>query len=224
MTSRTSRAATTREPSSSPTSAVRPTNGSSWSSRRHWHASSQSHTSSGYHASAARTAASSPPLVVEDGARRHLEQPLLRRAEPVPRGDASARIEADPLREPRAELGDLDVVRDGTASQPKRVGQPRNSSGRPASIASRTGVDVAGVDEHLQPRPPAVVGRALGVEAEHLGAGADQRRGMSPAFEQRRDDLFVVRPRELEARDEARRRQAARSSKRRTTSSPALRT
>ena len=58
--SRASRAATTREPSSSPTSAVRPTNGSSWSMRHHWQPTSQRQTSSGYHASAVRNGSSSP--------------------------------------------------------------------------------------------------------------------------------------------------------------------
>lgn len=58
--SRTSRPATTADPRSSPASAHRPTNASSWEIRCHWQASRWRHTWSGYQARRARAAPSVP--------------------------------------------------------------------------------------------------------------------------------------------------------------------
>ena len=137
-----------------------------------------------------------------------------------PRGSNPSRS-----REPRAELGHLDVVRDGDRRPSRTASASRGT--RPAgrvSTASRTGATSPASTNTFSrgPQPWSVersVSKPSTSEPEPM-----QRRRMPPSREQRRDDLFVVRPRELEARDEARRRQAARSSKRRTTSSPALRT
>lgn len=66
---------------------------------------------------------------MEDTAARHLEQDLLRCGQPVDDTHAGARIETEALSKEVLEDGDTDVVRYGSLVQPKRVGQPRNSSG-----------------------------------------------------------------------------------------------
>ncbi len=64
--------------------------------------------------------------VVEHLAGGHLEQQLLRRAEPVAVRERLARVEAEPLLEPGAELDDLDVLR-------HRVVVPAEAN-RPAAV------------------------------------------------------------------------------------------
>jgi hypothetical protein len=81
---------------------------------------------------------------------------------------------------------------------------------RPASeLVRETRVDpslegrgVAG-HEDLQSRPPAVVGRALGVEAENIRPPAEQRGRMLGPGDELGDNLFVESLRELETGNES---------------------
>ena len=99
----------------------------------------------------------------------------------------------------------------GVSSQPNRTGQPRCSSGSCSCSARRSVVDVVGIvvvgDQQLEPRSPAVIGRAFGVEAEHVGAVPEQRRRVRP----RADDRPRRRRRRTNGSARVRARTAARS-------------
>jgi hypothetical protein len=72
---------------------------------------------------------------------------------------------------------------------------------------ARRGVVFLG-EEEVNARPPAVVGRHLVVEAEHLGAGAESRGAVAQARELRVEDgldrLDEKEPAQLDALDEIR--------------------
>jgi hypothetical protein len=63
-------------------------------------------------------------------------------------------------------------------------------------------LDVGSGDEDLQVGAPAVVGRALGVEAEYVRTRAQERGGMAIALDERADDLPVEALRESQPRKE----------------------
>jgi hypothetical protein len=138
MTSRARRAASTLEPSSSPTSTVRCTNGSSCASRRHWQPSSQRQTGSGYQASASRTRASSP---VSSRKTAHPDTPSRSCCGVTSQSAvASGRVASTPS-SATSHSGSVVTVTwcwTGTGPQPYRTGQSRNVSGSPASILPAT--------------------------------------------------------------------------------------
>ncbi len=141
---------------------------------------------------------------MEDGSRGDLEEGLLRRREPVERGDPAERIEAEVPPQPRFERVDVDVMRDGRVV-PAEPSRPAAKARWESGLDRRAQpLDFARGDEHLELRSPGVVGRALGVEADHLRAPTDPRRGVRCLADDLRDDLLVVRTGELEPGDEGR--------------------
>ena len=132
------------------------------------------------------------------GSRDDAEQPLLRRQQPVERRHPGGRVDAEVLHQPAPERGDGDVVGGlevipaephGPATE--LAGQARRD--RPLHRVERCLV----LEEHQQARPPSVVGRALGVVAEDVGAPAQQRGAMGSIAQQRPHDVVVKRTREL---------------------------
>ena len=209
MRSRASRAVTTAEPSSSPTSAQRPGKASSWAMRCHCRASTYRHMSRGYQARRARARLSSPgpswktvPAVIS--ASRWVGA-----VEPVRGRDGRARVEPQLAGQPRGHGRDLHPVpglasgfpghreRRGVAAEHRRQapGEHRGDLARAAAA-----------QQDQQPRAPVVVGGALGVVAEHLRARSQQGRGVRQPRErliqQRAHGLVVERLGQLQARDE----------------------
>ena len=142
--------------------------------------------------------------VVEDRSARDLEQELLRRRQPVAGLDPMARVEAEALLEPRAERRYVHpmpylVVVPAVANRPAAEGLRK----------ARLQVEVR-VGEDLQPRAPAVVGRALGVVAEDVRAVPEKTCGVPYVAQEPDDDLLVERARELAAGQELRHGRASR--------------
>ena len=139
-------------------------------------------------------------VVVEHCARDDLEQPLLRCEQPVERRRAGRRVEAEASLRPVAQIGDLDMVRhaDVVPAEPRRIAG--DLVGQRTLDRIRNNGNVLRSDKELQSRPEAVVGRARVVEAEHVGAPAQERRRMRHG-DDRRQVVFVEASCEVDARD-----------------------
>src|SRR6185437_10907074 len=121
--------------------------------------------------------------VVEDGAPGDLRQSLPRRREPVRHRDAAARVEPELPGQPAAQAEDLHPVPYAAAwvagdAERHRIAAEHLRQPAPEHLVDRHPEPVGFVvlQEHQQPRPPVVVGGALGVEPEHLRPRPDQRR------------------------------------------------
>jgi hypothetical protein len=112
MRSRTSRAAITREPRSSPTSAVRPTNGSSWSIRPPLAGEQPKPDVVRIPRQRLSRRCELARVVTEYRSSCDFEQGLLRRAQPGLDRYALARIEPESVAKPFVERHDLDVMLD----------------------------------------------------------------------------------------------------------------
>jgi hypothetical protein len=137
-----------------------------------------------------------PEVVVEDGAAGELGEDLGGGREPVGTG-RPPRVEPERPADPVAELRDDDAVveragRRGEVPGARPVGREvrRIPEERAREVIGEEAGDpvVVAVGEQQQPRSPVVVGGAGRVEAQHLGAGPDERRG-------------VAEPRKLAAQD-----------------------
>ena len=154
MRSRTSRAATTADPSSSPTSPHRPTNASSWPIRCHWQARTYRQTSSGYQATRC--------LSVSNPRSSWKTAPPVNSAKTCVGVASQSRGGGCRGSKPRMPRAQLVERRDDHL---RRVPEERARHLRRADF---------GQEEENAGRP-VVVGGAFGVEAEDLRTGPDQR-------------------------------------------------
>ena len=153
--------------------------------------------------------------VMEHRAAGQLGQPLGRRGQPVQRGDPGPRVEAELAAQPRVQRGDPDVVpgRGRRLAAEREADRVAAEAGRQLAVQCRRdqvrfGAGRARGQQELQPRAPVVVGGPFAVEAEHLGARAEQRgRVAQPGVElvqQRPDHVRVELPGQLQAGQERR--------------------
>ena len=130
-----SRAAMTREPRSSPRSAVRPTKGSSWPRRAQSTATTWRQRSSGYHSSRRRMPVSSPAPSAKTSPDGDLEDGLAGEREPVVDAEAARRVEAEARHGELAGRLDLHPVahdRVPRRREPRRVARPVSPAARSA--------------------------------------------------------------------------------------------
>jgi hypothetical protein len=128
---------------------------------------------------------------VKDFARRRLQQELLRRRQPVDRAEVGRATDPDPALEPGVHGVNVDMMRNRHVV-PAESDRPAAEGLRQPTLQSRGDcVDVARLDEQLEPGSPAVVGRAPRVEAEDLGPFTEPCRGVFLALEQGSNDLRV---------------------------------
>lgn len=157
--------------------------------------------------------------VVEHGAGGDLGEELGGQGEPVRRGDSGGGVEAEGGTEPGGDAGHFDAVVHGTVGGPHdadvpvarggEVGGPAVEGlwkvfGEHMSDASGVAAHIVGVEEELEAWAPFVVGGALGVVTEHLGARADAGGGVGYAgsglLQERAYGLGVEAPGELKSR------------------------
>ena len=140
--------------------------------------------------------------VVVDRAAHDSQEPLLRHRQPVRDGKPVDRVAAELCRQPVREWHHVHVMPDGNGVPAERD-RPTAVLRRETGVDRRTdGRDVGRVDEDLQARSPAVVGRAFRVEAEQLGSVAEQRGGVRPRVYERADDIAIEACVQLEGRNE----------------------
>jgi hypothetical protein len=142
--------------------------------------------------------------IVEHRAGGDLEEDLLRHGQPVDGPHPGPGVDAEMVLQPRAQRPDDDVVPDGDGV-PSVSRRPAVERLRESGLDARHDaghVDL--IDEHVQARAPTVVGRAAGVEAEHVGTGPQEGGAVDGTGQRRPDDFDVERLGEDCARYEVR--------------------